>query len=118
MTQKRILVVDDDPHIRLLYQTELEECGYAVETMDSAARLLGSSRSESYDLIVLDIEMPEMTGIDALQSLRRQLPETRLVINSAYNIYKSDFQTWLADDYLVKSSDLSELKESIARLLE
>ncbi|HOP05782.1 MAG TPA: response regulator [candidate division Zixibacteria bacterium] len=118
MTQKRILVVDDDPHIRLLYQTELEECGYRVETMDSAVKLLQAGPPESFDLIVLDIEMPEMTGIEALQELRKKLPDTRVVINSAYSIYKADFQTWLADDYLVKSSDLSELKESIAKLLE
>lgn len=118
MSKTRILIVDDEKALRLLYATDLTASGYQVDVAAGAAEALDKVDNKKYDLIILDIEMPDMSGMEALELLRKKSPDTKLLINSAYSIYKSDFQSWLADDYLVKTSDLSILKDTIERLLK
>lgn len=113
----RILVIDDEPRIRLLYQKELEREGYVVEVSPDGSHGIARCRESSFDVVVLDIEMPDMSGLDVLARLREISPRTRIVLNSAYTIYKSDFQSWLADAYVVKSSDIRPLKERLTELV-
>ena len=70
-----------------------------------------------YDLIVLDIELEESSGLDLLKQIKHEYPDIMVVLNSAYAVYKSDFHTWLADGYIVKSSDIKPLKDKIESLL-
>ena len=113
----RILVVDDEPQIRLLYRKELEREGYEVEVSPGGTEAIELCSGKTFDVVVLDVEMPDMSGLDVLGQLRKTCPETVFVINSAYTIYKSDFQSWLADAYVVKSSDIGPLKERIRELV-
>jgi DNA-binding response OmpR family regulator len=113
----RILVVDDDEMIRLLYSKELADDGYEVETADCGTEALNKTSSASYNCIVLDIEMPDVQGLEVLKHIRDTTPETPVIINSAYAIYKTDFNSWLADEYIVKSSDLKPLKKKIRELI-
>ena len=113
----RILVIDDDDGIRFLYEKELAGAGYLVETASSGAEAIERSLENTYSLVVLDIEMPDMSGLEVLNKLRETAPETPVILNTAYAIYKLDFQSWLADAYLVKSSDLEPLKQEIRRLI-
>ena len=115
---KRILVIDDDQPLRLLYRSELSDDGYEVLTAETAHEGIEKVCANDIALVVLDIEMPDQSGLDALQRIRRAAPGARVILNSAYSTYKADFQSWLADDYLVKSSDLQPLKDTIKRLLE
>ncbi len=115
--KSRVLIVDDDEGVRALYQTELSQAGYEVQAVDSGAAAVSIVENEKFDVIVLDIEMPDMSGIEALSHLRRICPETPVILNTAYNTYKQDFQSWLADAYLMKSSDLEPLKEQIRKLV-
>jgi len=67
---------------------------------------------------VLDIAMPGMNGVETMAKMLdmdRQLP---IILHTAYPSYKDDFMTWAAEAYVIKSSDLSELKEQIAKALE
>lgn len=114
----RILVVDDERDIRYLYASELEEEGYEVDTAGTgtdAAKLL---ETQSYDLVVLDIQMKGESGLQILQKIVRKRTDLPVILCTAFSCYKEDFSSWLADAYVVKSSDLSELKQEIARLLE
>ncbi|MFH1688313.1 MAG: response regulator [bacterium] len=113
---KRVLVIDDDKALRLLYEKELSHRGYHVETTGSARQGIALVASGHFDLVILDIEMPDMIGLEALAELRQAAPTTRVVINSAYSTYKADFKSWLADDYVVKSSDLEPLLQKISDL--
>jgi DNA-binding NarL/FixJ family response regulator len=61
--------------------------------------------------------MPGMDGLEALGKLLAEDPKVPVVLNSAYSSYKDNFLSWSADAYVVKSSDLTELKETIRRLL-
>lgn len=113
----RILVADDEPNIRLLYRSELEADGYDVITASDGKEAVAKVESENPDLVVLDIRMP---GIDGVEALGRILDRDRtmpVILNSAYSDYEQNFMTWSADAYVVKSSDVSVLKERIREVL-
>ena len=114
---KTILVVDDDEAIRTLLQEELEEEGYKVMIATNARDALKMVEAESLDLVILDIRMPGMDGLEALPrilGLKEGLP---VIMNTAYSQYQDSFMSWAADAYVVKSSDLSELKEKVKELV-
>lgn len=113
---KRILVIDDEEMITLLYQKELGREGYEVDAAGNGGEALKMISEKEFDVIVLDIEMPDIFGLDILQEIRKCAPGSAIILNSAYATYKADFQSWLADDYLVKSSDLRQLKDRIKHL--
>ena len=115
---KKILIVDDDSNLRLLYQKELRNEGYLVTTVESGDKAIELLSLDSFQLIILDIEMPELSGLELITHLKKIAPQTFIIINSAYTTYKADFNSWLADAYLVKSSDLQPLKNEIKKLLK
>jgi len=114
---KRILVVDDEIHICELYKSELEDEGYAVTVANSGAEALAAVEGNPPDLIVLDVQMPGMDGIETLEKLLGRDQGIPIILNTAYSHYQEDFTTWGADAYVVKSSDTTKLKREIKRLL-
>ncbi len=112
-----ILVVEDEKNLRMLYKEELTAEGYDVVLADSGEEALEIVERRRPDLIVLDIRMPGMDGIEALGRILGKDRSIPVIINTAYSSYKDNFMTWTADAYVVKSSDLSELKTTIKRLL-
>jgi len=114
---KKLLIVDDEKHLRLLYQTEFEAEGYRVDTVADAQEALGKFERERYDLVILDIKMPGMDGIEALGKFLGRDNKLPVIINSAYDSYKDNFMSWAADSYVIKSADLSELKQKVKEAL-
>jgi len=112
-----ILIVEDDEHQQLLYQEELKEEGYDVVVASSGEQALELVQQVAPDLVVLDIAMPGMDGVEALGRLLAQNNQLPVILHTAYATYKDNFMTWSADAYVVKSSDLSELKAEIGRVL-
>jgi DNA-binding response OmpR family regulator len=116
---KKILIIDDDKSIREFFKDELEEDGYAVAlaaTGQEGLELLDADPA-GFHLVMLDIKMPGMGGLEVLsriKELRRDLP---VILVSAYDTYKMDFSSWAAEDYIIKSSDIRELKEKIRRYI-
>jgi len=114
---KTILVVDDDEAIRVLLSEELTDEGYRVVTVNNARDALKMVETEPLDLVILDIHMPGTDGLDALPrilGLKEGLP---VILNTAYTQYQESFMSWAADAYVVKSSDLTELKAKIRELI-
>lgn len=114
----RILIADDEPNLRLLYKSELEADGYEVVIAKDGQEAVHKAATEDIDLVVLDIRMPGMDGIEALGKIidgRRTLP---VILNSAYSAEKDNFMTWSADAYVVKSADVEVLKKKIREVLE
>ncbi len=110
-----VLVVDDDEHQRLLYQEELEFEGYEVILAASGQEAIDTIANQSVDCVVLDIAMPGMDGVETLGKIldiNRQLP---IILHTAYSSYKDDFMTWAAEAYVIKSSDLSSLKQYVKK---
>jgi DNA-binding response OmpR family regulator len=114
---KRLLIVDDEKYLRLLYKTELEAEGYHVDTAADAKEALGMFEREHYDLVILDIRMPGMDGIEALGKFLGRDNKLPVIINSAYDSYKDNFMSWAADSYVVKSMDLTVLKQKVKESL-
>jgi two-component system response regulator (stage 0 sporulation protein F) len=117
-TMAKILIVDDEEHIRFLYSEELSEAGYEVVTADSGYRLMERIEDEKPDLIVLDIKMVDYNGLDLLQDIRNKFYNMPVVLCTAYDTFKEDMKSIAADFYVIKSFDLSELKSKIAMALE
>jgi two-component system, response regulator, stage 0 sporulation protein F len=115
---KTILVVDDDEAIRTLLQEELEDEGYKVMIATNARDALKMVETEALDLVILDIRMPGMDGLEALPRILGIKEGLPVILNSAYNQYQESFMSWAADAYVVKSSDLTELKEKIKTLVD
>lgn len=114
----KILIVDDEEHIRMLYQVELEDEGYEVITAADGRDLLGLIQRENPDLVVLDIKMAGYNGLDLLQEIRNRFYNLPVILCSAYDSFKRDIKSVAADFYVVKSSDLTQLKKTIVRALE
>lgn len=112
-----ILVVDDETYIRKLYKEEFESDGYNVLLAANAKEALEKMANNPADLVILDIELQESSGLDLLRQFRQEFKDAAIVLNSAYTTYKADFQSWLADAYIMKSSDLTDLKHKISDLL-
>src|SRR5512136_1562190 len=114
----KILVVDDEDSIRLLYAEELAEEGHDVSTAASAVEAVAKLDRQTYDLVVLDIKLKNESGLDLLQKIVKERHEMPVILCTAFSCYKDDFSAWLADGYVVKSSNLKELKEEIRKVLE
>ena len=113
----RILVVDDESSIRLLYTEELTDEGYEVTAVATAAEAVDKLRESEFDLVLLDIKLKNESGLDLLQRIVKERHDIPVILCTAFSFYKDDFSSWLADGYVVKSSDLQELKDEIKRVL-
>ncbi len=113
----RILIVEDEQHQRELYAMELEEEGYEVDQASNGKEGVEMVKDNRYDLVIMDIRMPEMDGIEALGKILSRDKKIPIIIYTAYSNYKSNFMTWTADAYVTKSSNLEELKEKIHEIL-
>ncbi len=110
---KLVLLVEDEANQRLLYQTELVDEGYEVELAADGREALEKLEARRPDIIILDISMPNMDGIETLGNVLSRDNSIPVILHTAYSSYKDNFMTWSADDYVVKSSDLTELKDRI-----
>jgi len=113
----KILLVDDDKNQRKLYEQELVDEGYAVTTAAGGREALAEIDKDRPDLVIMDISMPGMDGIEALGKILGVDNTIPVILNTAYANYKDNFLSWAADAYVVKSSDIDELKKTIREVL-
>ncbi len=114
---KKILLVDDEESIQFLYREEFSDLGYEVLSAlngDDALKLFAEHQP---DLVILDIQMPGINGIEVLRQMKMQSAEVPVILCSAYHDYKQDLSSWASDEYVVKSGDTTELKEAVDRLI-
>ena len=114
---KKILLVDDEESIHLLYREELEEERYEVHSVFTGNDALQKLNIISPDLVILDINMPGINGIEVLRQIKEINPNIPVVLCTAYHEYKQDLGAWASDDYIVKSSDLDDLKSTVRQIL-
>ncbi len=114
MSEKKVLVVDDEKHIRMLYQEELETEGYIVATSNGEEDILEVIERENPQVVILDIKLgSNRSGLDLLQEIRSQNQELPVILSTAYDTFQHDLKSIAADYYVVKSVDLSELKSKV-----
>lgn len=112
-----VLIVEDDPNQRALYEEELSDEGYEILTAGDGREALQVAQDQTPDLVVMDVNMPKLDGLDTLSRLLEIDRRVPVIIHTAYASYRDSFASWSADAYIVKNSDLSELKDTVKRLL-
>ncbi len=117
MKTVRLLVVDDEENIRILFKEELEDEGYEVDLASNGLEAIEKAAAGTFDLIILDIKMPGMNGIQVLNEIKNKNKDQPVILCSAYGEFKQDFSSWVSDGYVVKSADTGELKQTIKNIL-
>ena len=118
-TTTRILVVDDSPDTLELIQRNLALQGYAVHTAASAADALALLGSMPVDLVVTDVRMPGLSGIDLVREVRMRHPEIELIVITGYATIEGAVEALQlgAWDYLAKPFTDEELFQAVRRVL-
>jgi two-component system, OmpR family, response regulator ChvI len=84
-SKQRILLVDDESDITFSFSIGLEDSGFEVDTFNNPLRALSNFKSDSYDLVLLDIKMPEMNGIDLCKEIRKLDNGVRICFLTAFD---------------------------------
>ena len=119
LPQAQILHVDDDPEIRLLISATLQEFGHKVVTAGTVAEALELANEFKFDLCILDVRLPDGTGIDLCCKLREIQPRAAIAYYSAYIDPEAEHEALskCGDAYLKKPMSVDELQQTITRLL-
>lgn len=117
MKSARLLIVDDEENIRILFKEELEDEGYEIDLAFNGYEAIDKFKTGSFDVIILDIKMPGMDGIQVLNEIKNMNKDQPVILCSAYGEFKQDFSSWVSDGYVVKSADTGELKQTIKKIL-
>lgn len=117
---KKILIVDDDAELRANLSEILKGAGYHTDEAASGKEAIEKTASEDYDIALLDLMMPRMSGIDALAELRRVRPKTRVIMITAFATVENavDAIKRGASDYISKPFKIGELLTTIRRAIE
>jgi heterodisulfide reductase subunit A len=116
----RILVVDDELIVRDSLKEWLAEEGFAVDTAGSGQEALDRLARESYQLMLLDLKMPEMDGVEVLQKITEEFGDLDVIIMTAYATVETAVEAMKigASDYLVKPFDPETLIPMVERLYQ
>jgi DNA-binding NtrC family response regulator len=117
MPVSKILIVDDEAHIRKLYTDMLSREKFKTDAAPDGEEALRKIAESDFDLVILDIEMEDTSGLELLKKIKAIRPNLPVILNTAYSIYMSDFNTWMAEDYIVKSSDITRLLQKVKELV-
>jgi CheY-like chemotaxis protein len=116
---KSVLVIDDDILIQRLLKEELEEDGYQVSIASNGKKAISFIMNgyEKPDLVILDLRMPGMDGLETMAHMLKLKYQLPVIIFSAYSSYRNDPIAMAADAYVLKSSDISELKKKVHEIV-
>jgi DNA-binding NtrC family response regulator len=115
---KRILVVDDEENTRIALTRLLNHDGYEVKTAANGLEALNSLRSSPVELIITDLNMPEMNGLAFLRELNREYPASNVIMITAFGEVESYLEALNlgAFEYLNKPLRLEELRKVMAKM--
>jgi len=122
--QKHILIVDDDPLISRMYQKKLSQDGYAVETAENGEAAINSVGKSMPDLILLDVMMPKMNGVETLKAIKSdpRIKDIKVIFLTNLGDKQEDIENAKklgALEYLVKSQiSLKDLSAKVNEILK
>ncbi len=117
--RKRILIVDDDKTILNIFSDVFRLKGYIVDTAESGAEAISKTGKEFFNLVLLDIKLPDMSGLDLLNSMRETIPKMVKIVVSGYANAENSVAALNrgADAYFVKPIDPKELVRVVGEKL-
>ena len=120
MAERSILFVDDEASFRTLTSRELARAGYRVEQAGNLTEARRALARQGFDLVLLDVRMPDGSGLDLLPEVREHWPATEVVMLTAYGTVEEAIRAMKqgAHDFLTKPCRLSELEAVLAKALE
>jgi len=116
-TQRRVLVVDDERLVRVHLRRALESQGYEVTEATSGTEALAALAQDIPSVILLDVTMPDISGIEVLRQIRRQGSNVPVILSSGYHAAALDVEQDSFQGFLAKPHKLSELFEAVERVL-
>lgn len=118
-THHRILLVDDDESLRRVMQIQLEEAGHEVVTAPDAEAALAAIEKHDYRLVITDLMMPGLSGLELLERIRSESPDTVVIMITAFGTIQGAVQAMRAGafDYITKPIDYEELTLLVSRAL-
>lgn len=119
LNNARILVVDDEPDLRTLYELTLLREGHQVDTAASVHEALDAVAAHKYDLVITDMRLPDGMGIDILHALREHKGKERCIVITAYGSAENAVESLKAGafDYLTKPVDLKQFRSAVMAAL-
>ena len=119
MSSERILVVDDELFVRELLLEFLSAEGYEVSLADSGEKAVALMQTQPADLVLVDLKMPGIDGVETLKQIKKIAPDSLAIIMTGYPTIESSIEALRqgAYDYVVKPFKLDDLKSSIEKAL-
>lgn len=115
MNKKPVLVVDDDPSMRMALSESLLSCGYEVETAVDGADALKKFSKGKYDVVITDMRMPKMGGMEVLRGVKKISPEVHVIVITAYGTVNTAVSAMKegASDFIMKPFSLEDLESVV-----
>jgi DNA-binding NtrC family response regulator len=120
VTTNRLLVVDDDESLRWVTRVQLEQAGYVVSTAADGPQALESLQQTGADLVITDLMMPGMSGLELLKAIRSAYPDVVVIVATAFGTVETAVEAMKAGayDYITKPVNIDELRIIVGRALE
>ncbi len=118
--KSRILIIDDDENIRKVVAAILRDTGYVVDLAETGAQAIAKTGQTAYNLLLIDIRLPDMEGTELLTKVHETVPKIRKIIVTGYPTLQNAVSSINngADGYLVKPFDVDKMLEIIQKQLE
>jgi len=118
-SKKRILIIEDDEEMRFLLKEFLNEEGFETDSVDNGSEAYRKLVRQLFDLVITDIRMPGLTGLDILPGVRKLQPEASIIVITAFGseeVHRKVFERG-ATAYLEKPVHLDNLRELVQKLV-
>lgn len=116
----KILIVDDDQELRSNLCAILGEMGYHTDTASSGAEAISKAASNAFDVVLLDLMMPETSGMDTLEELQKRSPRTKVIMITAFASFDTAVEAMKkgATDYISKPFNMKSLEITLKKTFE
>lgn len=118
-TSAQILIVDDEPAVRMMLEAALRSHGYRVQSAASGLEARAAISDDEFDLILLDLRLGDLDGIDVLQEVKQRWPNTEVILLTAHGSINSAISALRhgAFDYLLKPAQVNDIRDRVERAL-
>lgn len=119
MKTKRVLVVDDEPSMRIALSESLESCGYKVEVSESGADALEKFQEDKFEVVITDMRMSGIGGMDVLRGIKKVSSKTPVIVITAYGTVNTAVEAMKegAADFIMKPFSIDHLESLVKRVV-